>query len=90
MSAQQKPFPLGDTLRDLALLRASDIDLSSLVPAKTTPPTDASVERSYEFVKEARAAIRIMDRGDVDAQGARVESVREKLEDVVKGISESS
>ncbi|KAH9830724.1 uncharacterized protein C8Q71DRAFT_319795 [Rhodofomes roseus] len=102
MSAKKKgnPLPLGDTLRDLALLRASDCDLSSTLPSSSDPvPPEAppaagglsreaneSVERSFEFVKETRAAIRLLHRGEVDKQGGRLEDVRSRLEDVEKGL----
>lgn len=102
-SQDKKPFPLSDTLRDLAVLRASDINLSSLLSEGTSnsnaqaatgksPPDDQdktqrTVERSYEFVKEARAAIRILHRGDVDEQGTRIDSVRGGLEEIANGLS---
>ncbi|KZT68282.1 hypothetical protein DAEQUDRAFT_728101 [Daedalea quercina L-15889] len=102
MSTKKKnnPLPLGDMLRDLALLRASDCDLCSALPSssKTTPleaatpadvqsrDIDVSVERSYDFVKETRAAIRLLHRGEVDKQGGRLEDVRSRLEDVVAGL----
>ncbi|KAH9924440.1 uncharacterized protein B0H18DRAFT_1012190 [Fomitopsis serialis] len=102
MPAKKKgnPLPLGDTLRDLALLRASDCNLSSALPSPSkTVPSDTSslaggqskdvnesVERSYEFVKETRAAIRLLHRGEADKQGGRLEEVRSRLEDVAKGL----
>lgn len=93
------PLPLGDTLRDLALLRASDCDLTAALPTQaatqepssgsTSRDVDTSVERSYEFVKETRAAIRLLHRGEADRQGGRVEDVRSRLEDVVAGLETS-
>jgi hypothetical protein len=100
-SKSQKPLPLSDTLRDLALLRTSDLDLLSLVPGstKTDPPTEASqskkadidacVEKSYEFAREARSAIKILNRGDVDRLGEKLEELRSQLEDVKEGLSKS-
>jgi len=90
-SKDKQPLPLADTLRDLALLRASDIDLSSLVPdnnggASSADTNAKSVSRSYEFVKEARAALRVQSKGDLDRQGERVEQVREGLGEIVKGL----
>ncbi|KAH8828124.1 hypothetical protein DL96DRAFT_1601838, partial [Flagelloscypha sp. PMI_526] len=96
---QQQPLPLTETLRDLALLRASDISLSPLV--SPNPPTDgaaprqsgtlegtpdanSSVERSYQFVIEARKAIRIHN--SEETQAARVDELRAKLEDVTQGL----
>lgn len=93
MASKANPLPLSDTLRDLALLRSCDIDLSTLLPSvsSTSAPdaseADALVARSYEFVREARAALRIMNREQVDEQGGRVEDIRNALEDVVRGLS---
>ncbi len=89
-SKSATPLPFGDTLKDLALLRASDIDFSSLLP----PPSsgegdlaiDSSVARSYEFVKESRVALKLHYRNDVEKQGTRVEDVRSRLEDVLNGL----
>ncbi|KAH9060373.1 hypothetical protein EDB83DRAFT_911671 [Lactarius deliciosus] len=92
------PLVLEDTLRDLAILRASGVDLAavlasttaSAVPVSTTTATasDTSVVRSYEFARAARAAIGISNRGDVEAQVERVNDVREKLEDVAAGLED--
>lgn len=91
-----KPLSLGDTLRDLALLRASDVDLSSLLPVSSLTTSDSSkaesnvsVQRSYEFVREARTAIKMHDRADAAIQGDRLETVRNKLEDLLKGLDDS-
>lgn len=112
MSSKPPPLPLGDTLRDLALLRAADLDLSTLLPpaavssaagpaeSRADPAAAAgkhsgedeivqqSVERSYAFAKEARAVIRLLDRGSVDTEGAKLEEVRGKLEDVLRALDE--
>jgi hypothetical protein len=99
-AATNSPLDLEDTLHDLAVLRASDIDLAAIlastmpasVPSNTTGtphPTDASVARSHEFAQAARAAIKIRNRGDVEAQGERVNDVRGQLEEVVEGLSSS-
>jgi hypothetical protein len=103
-AATNPPLSLEDTLHDLAVIRASDIDLAAILastlPASTiktetlTNPTtadaDASVARSHEFAQAARAAIKIRNRGDVEAQGERVNDVRSQLEEVVEGLSSSS
>ncbi|EMD37805.1 hypothetical protein CERSUDRAFT_114459 [Gelatoporia subvermispora B] len=100
MSSKPTPLPLGDTLRDLALLRAADLDLSAVLPPAVVSPAAAdkrsgedqivqqSVERSYAFANEARAVIRLLNRGDVDKEGARLEEVRAKLEDVLQALDE--
>jgi hypothetical protein len=93
------PLALEDTLRDLAILRASSVDLAAVLAssAYTGPPLpttatatgdaiDESVSRSYEFSRAARAAIKIRNRGDVEAQVERVNAVRDKLEDVAEGL----
>ncbi|EIW62439.1 uncharacterized protein TRAVEDRAFT_68881 [Trametes versicolor FP-101664 SS1] len=87
------PLPLSSTLHDLALLRASDLDFATLLPPSTSsrtekddPAVEQSVQRSLEFSREARAALKLLHTDAVDKQGARVDDVREKLEDVVQGL----
>lgn len=87
------PLPLSSTLHDLALLRASDLDFAALLPPSTSssaensdPVVEQSVQRSLEFSREARAALKLLHTDAVDKQGARVDGVREKLEDVVQGL----
>ena len=88
-----------DQKNDLALLRVSDLDLSSFLPATqaATSPNDTemagidfSVSQSYEFATEARKAIRIFNQGDIDSQGSKLENVRSQLEDVLKGLEPNS
>ena len=93
------PLPLSSTLHDLALLRASDLDFASLLPPSSqksdsatdsASPEDAAVEesvqRSLEFSREARAALKILHSDAVEREGGRVEQVRGRLEDVVSGL----
>lgn len=91
------PLPLSSTLHDLALLRASDLDLASLLPqspdtdgAKQASSTDAAVEesvqRSLQFSREARAALKLLHSDAVGREGAKVEDVRGRLEDVLAGL----
>ncbi|KXN93406.1 hypothetical protein AN958_00332, partial [Leucoagaricus sp. SymC.cos] len=91
----QKALPLSNTLRDLALLRASDLDLTTLVPVPSANSTqqseenkaiEASLENSYDYVRLARAVMKINDREDVDVQGHRIEGVREKLSNIEDGL----
>ncbi|THH03985.1 hypothetical protein EW145_g5851 [Phellinidium pouzarii] len=103
--AETKPLPLSDTLQDLAVLRASDTDLSvfssssadqEMKTVTTANGLDPSpgyldersrlVAQSFDYVHEARAAIRILQRGEVDIQGARIDQVRSGLEDVLGGL----
>jgi hypothetical protein len=104
MTSKHKPLALSDTLRDLALLRVSDVNLSTLLPATSSDSAqaatssddtdraavDSSVSRSYEFATEARKAIKILNRGDVESQGTKIENVRRQLEDVLKGLETNS
>lgn len=101
MTSKQKPLPLNGTSRDLALLRASDVDLTSLLPPKISPSSqpgrvakvdiDSSLRLSYEFAQEARAAIKALNTGEVDKEGAKLESgVRTQLEEVLKGLEGQS
>ncbi|EPQ57485.1 hypothetical protein GLOTRDRAFT_120642 [Gloeophyllum trabeum ATCC 11539] len=99
----KNPLPLSETLRDLALLRASEVDLVKVLRSSSEPlaretsdvaesragdaEIGASVEKSYEFVRDARAVIKVLNRGDVESQGARVEDLRSKLEDVLEGLN---
>lgn len=79
------PLPLPDVLRDLAVLRASDVDLNSLVPTAGSGQ-DTVVESSYEFVREARGALGMHSRGKADTQGERVERIRSSLEELLEGV----
>ena len=88
----EKPLQLADTLHDLAILRASDISLSRRLPraiaqAQTNGEMDEYVTKSYEFAREARAAIRIADGDKVDAEGSKIDAIRSELEGVMERIS---
>jgi hypothetical protein len=92
-----KALPLSDTLRDLALLRASDVDLAALLPANSTNNSNASdgaveesVANSSEFIKEARKALKVQDRGQAEIQGKKLDVVRSKFEDVLAGLEHES
>jgi hypothetical protein len=92
----KNPLTLPDTLRDLALLRVSNIDLSTLVPPNESRGTDIksqihlnvedSLRQSYMFVQDARAAIRLHNIGAIEEEGRNVESMRRTLEDVLTGL----
>lgn len=91
-SKQARPFPLKDVLRDLAVLRVSDIDLNVLLPSSRTesdflPPTEKSLQQSYEFVREARAVIRIRDRATLESEVSDpLERSRAALDEVLDGL----
>ncbi|KIO31563.1 hypothetical protein M407DRAFT_241778 [Tulasnella calospora MUT 4182] len=83
-------LPLASTSSDLAALKAAHIDLSKLVPP---PPSaaeaDVVLQASYEFVKNARAAIAIERSNAVEKEREKMEGVRAKLEEVVEGLKGS-
>ncbi|KIY66218.1 hypothetical protein CYLTODRAFT_423657 [Cylindrobasidium torrendii FP15055 ss-10] len=97
MAKDTKPLALGDTLRDLALLRASGVDLAALVPASSgsAPRTDAesaadeAVARSEAFIQSARMALKVHDAGKVDIVGAKLEGLREGIEDLASQIQKT-
>ena len=97
--AATNPLSLEDTLHDLAVIRASDIDLTAILDSTVPAPAaaaaaptaaDTTVARSHEFAQAARTAIKIRNRGDVEAQGERVNDVRGQLEEVIEGLVEGS
>ncbi|KAJ3896432.1 hypothetical protein GG344DRAFT_72263 [Lentinula edodes] len=76
---ESKSFALPDVLRDLALLRVSQVRLDSLVPTFPISPSrnaelDSDLEKSYQFTKEARAAIRLRNAGKVEDEAGRLEA----------------
>ncbi|RDB25446.1 hypothetical protein Hypma_008066 [Hypsizygus marmoreus] len=95
-SKASKPLALESILRDLALLRASELNVSTLLPSAPTNENsdnhadergiDSSVEESYSFAQEARAALKIFNRNDVAVQGGRVEEARSKLDELILGL----
>ncbi|KAF8170214.1 hypothetical protein K438DRAFT_1854225 [Mycena galopus ATCC 62051] len=94
MSKDAKPLALSATLRDLALLRVSGLDIASLVPTQPTQSskpqtTDFAVERSYEFVQQARAAMRLYNRDEVERTGEAVEELRSKVEELSEGLHDT-
>ncbi|CCA73273.1 hypothetical protein PIIN_07228 [Serendipita indica DSM 11827] len=74
---KSQSLPLSVTLRDLALLRASDVDFSSILDAENVDGThQESLQRSQEFIKEARSALRLANNESIEQQGARIEEIR--------------
>jgi hypothetical protein len=95
MTSKDKPLPLHDTLRDLALLRASSVDLSVLVTDDAAPQSSGDVEgveestiQSYTFVREARTVLRMHSSGEAQKQAARIDKVQEELADVLRSLSD--
>lgn len=83
-----KPLPLSDCLRDLAILRATQLEnFDSLLSQFTkAEPESGTLDRSYEFGKEARAALKIHNGGTLEDQGRKVDAVRASLDDVLQTI----
>lgn len=65
--APSKPLSFEGARSDIDALKARNVDLSGLLPplADTTSPGDDSLERSYDFVASARAALRAAGTGEV-------------------------
>ena len=98
-SNKPNPLPLGDVLRDLAVLRASDVDLSDGTTFPDAERSDSaseadgtrnSVQQSYQFVKEAREALKVHQRGDLDKQGDQLGVLRGKLEELRGGARDDN
>lgn len=84
MTKEAKPFPLENTLRDLALLRACEIDVSGLLPKgkeRKMGTIDESVSKSYEFVGEGRKVMKAEKR----VVGNEVDGIRNEVEEMLKG-----
>ncbi|KAG1840229.1 hypothetical protein C8R48DRAFT_740835 [Suillus tomentosus] len=96
MASKGIPLPLHDTLRDLALLRASSVDLSGLIADDTTSSqaskeaegVEESTIQSYAFVREVRAALRMHNSGEAQKQATRIEKVQVELVDVLRSLSD--
>ncbi|ESK92961.1 hypothetical protein Moror_9034 [Moniliophthora roreri MCA 2997] len=92
MPKETQPFALKNVLRDLAILRVSSTDFSELLPATSehadpNNPHEVSLQKSYEFAREARAAIRLKDRGIVEVDVSEpLEECRAALDEFLKGL----
>jgi hypothetical protein len=80
---------VSDILRDLAALRANDVDLNQLHETAPRDELDESVEKAQELATEARAALKIQSQELVDDEGKRIDELRARLEDVVLGLSKA-
>jgi hypothetical protein len=77
-------LPLADILHDLAVLRASEVEISRTNDTQTDPPTvAASVASSYEYCQAARRVIRLHESNKVEREGARIDDLRSKLEELL-------
>lgn len=86
---KQNGLPLSVTLRDLAVLRASDVDLSKVLDLQQHASDDESLQRSVEFAKEARAALRTANSGIIDQQGTRIEEIRALGDQLLEALGKS-
>ncbi|RPD54193.1 hypothetical protein L226DRAFT_464882 [Lentinus tigrinus ALCF2SS1-7] len=64
----------------------SPTDDASSSPNPSDAAVEASVQRSLEFSREARAALKLLHTDAVEREGGRVEDVRGRLEDVMTGL----
>lgn len=93
--SKSKPLPLSDTLRDLALLRASGVDFSSVLAQESAANTNVtetselskSTGGSYEFVNETRGALRVYNSGELQKKREEIQRVQGELDEVLKGLS---
>jgi len=83
-------LPLADILHDLAVLRASGMEISKFLPhgdTQTDPtPVAASVASSHEYTQAARKITRLHDSNKVEREGARIDDLRGKLEDLLEEL----
>jgi len=92
MSSKAKDIrlPLADTLRDLALLRAFDLDVASSILAQEHTQSSVhqsdAVDGSREFIDISRRVLKLHGSGGVDIQEEKVEAVRNKLEALLDGL----
>jgi hypothetical protein len=98
-SNKPNPLPLGEVLRDLAVLRASDVDLSdgatfpdaeSTDSANEVDGTQKSVQQSYQFVSEARDVLKVHQRGDLNEQVDKLGILCSKLEELRGGARDDN
>ena len=80
---------MSDILRDLAVLRANDIDLNQLHQTALRDELDDSVEKAQQLSKEAKAALKVQSQELVENEGKRIDDLRARLEDAVSGLSKS-
>ena len=61
-------LPVEDTRRDLAVLRAANVDLSALLPplSDNSQSGDNVLHKSYEYVASLRCALKIAEDGDIE------------------------
>ena len=92
-SKARKPLQLSDVLRDLALLRASALDIPEIFKAaqqdsdiishaSSSPESVPSVAASYNYVAMVRAAIKLKDSGKLEAEGKKIEDTRNRFEEL--------
>ncbi|KAF8891692.1 hypothetical protein BD779DRAFT_1670670 [Infundibulicybe gibba] len=88
MGKNSKPLSLANTLNDLALIRSLNITLpvQPHVANQDSESLDASLAKSQEFIYNTRQAMKIVDRGEVEREGERVELARNQLDELLTGL----
>lgn len=92
MSSKKSKIPtlaMSDILKDLAVLRANDVDLDQLRENAPRDELDESIEKARELSKEARAALKVQSQELVENEGTRIDELRERLEDAVSRLSKA-
>ena len=86
--ASTKFLALADILHDLAVLRATEVEISKSNDTQTdsSTPVAVSVASSYEYTRAARNMIRLHDSNKVEREGARIDDLRSKLEDLLEEL----
>ena len=89
-----KVLPIADILRDLAVLRASDTEIPEILLKSTVNDADTpseacslvakSVTNSYEYTRTSRRVIKLHDSEKVDSEGAKIDHLRSKLEELLE------
>ena len=77
-------LPSESILADLGSFKAHKITLPT---SPQTPEPDLLLDASYDFVKNARAALGLGEKGLIENEGEKMERTREKLDQVLEGLS---
>jgi hypothetical protein len=82
-------LPLSVTLRDLAILRVTDVDLSTVLDKQEPSSTDSSAEQSIEFAREARTVLKTTHKDTLEKEGARIEEIRASGSGILESLQET-
>lgn len=84
---KQNNLPLSVTLKDLAVLKASDIDLSSVLEPSKDSSHEESLQQSLDLAKEARMVMKLANNGSIENEGARIDGIRAQCEDILANLT---